>query len=237
MKIDDLRIKARIPWTMASELKPTKRNGPALNGAREAALKFAALRTDEQFMIWEKIWQEVFGENFHHSGLIVPERQAGFDWLIAVPNLTLPCILAVIRERSLFRFELVNVKADAVASFWDPWRVKPRPALAPYLVWVRARFEPDCEFEKKSARDLARLRLNSITLEARILLEILIRELTGETGLLDRKVRTLCSGSRDGKGLVPCVHWNSAFTKPVLQISAWFPTDRSEIVTAREAIT
>ena len=228
-------VKGRMPWNGSPGDESAVRNYHEFCEARKTALKIAQLPTYNQFVIWAEIWRDFFEQDFYSSPMAIPERKTGFDWSVVVPNLSISQILGAIALRGLFKVKTDHVKLENLDNFWEAWEENPRPAHKPYLVWVRPRLESDYEFEGKSVYDLARLRVNGITLGARVMLQILMQTVTRGVAILDRNSWTLCSSSTDKNGIKPAVYWNSA--DEFLQIAAWYPNFRSGLVRTREVVT
>lgn len=76
-----------------------------------------------------------------------------------------------------------------------------------YTVYFKNVQEADEENKNLSANDLKEKGIKSITLEERLALEIEYFKRTGNN--LDIKNITLCEGSHDQNGNVPCVYWHS----------------------------
>jgi len=85
------------------------------------------------------------------------------------------------------------------------------PAKGDYVVKFGKTIEADPELKDKSANTLAKEKVKGITLLERLLLELGYFMTTGNH--LDVENITLCSGSRDSDGDVPCVYWSTVDRK------------------------
>lgn len=85
------------------------------------------------------------------------------------------------------------------------------PRNGSYAVWVKDVREADEEYSNKSADDLKAGNHTGITLLERQLMEAdyFFEKFFEKSGHLDQENVTLCSGSRDRNGLVPCTGWRS----------------------------
>lgn len=148
-------------------------------------------------MEWESLYKEVFGLDKDFSNLQISERKEGFDRLIIVAQgMTPNRIFNKLKE--LMKTWKYSDDLDSITSV--------RKTDQDYAIWVRDRAEADEELKNKSANDLQKEGVNSITLEERLLLEIKYFRETGKH--LDVENITLCAGSRDAGGGVPGVYWD-----------------------------
>lgn len=152
--------------------------------------------TERQLREWQILYREVFGQEKDFSTLRIPERQLGVDRLIVVA--------AGMTPNRIFN------KLKELMPAWKYWDnldsiTSVRKADHDYAIWVRDRDEADEELKNKSANDLRKENVNTITLEERFLLEIKYFRETGKH--LDVENITLCAGSRHPDGGVPHVYW------------------------------
>lgn len=93
--------------------------------------------------------------------------------------------------------------------------------------------EADPDLANKSAEDLEREGIEGITLRERLLLELQYFKETGNH--LDKDSWTLCAGSRNSVGCVPCVHWYPDGGEVYVR---WFCADfRDSYVRSRVAVS
>jgi len=76
-----------------------------------------------------------------------------------------------------------------------------------YAIFVRDGIEPDTDLRNTSANQIAKKKLQTMTLLERLLLELFYFHFTGEH--LDVNGWTICAGSRFSDGNVACVYWYS----------------------------
>lgn len=155
-----------------------------------------AYATEAQLAKWARLYNEEFGITLNVSEIKVPEHKEGFDRLIIVAEgLTPEKIFQAMNKKMPAEENLDNLnEAESV-----------RKADKAYAVWARDRVEADEELKNKSANDLKSEGTNCITLEERLLLEMMYFQETGEH--LDVQNVTLCVGSRYADGSVLFVHW------------------------------
>jgi len=145
---------------------------------------------------WQSLYKELFGLDKDFSNLQIPQQPEGFTRLIVVAQgMTPNRVFNKIKElMSAWKY---TDNLDEVVSI--------RKADRDYAIWVRDRVEADEELKNKSANDLQKENVNSITLEERLLLELKYFRETGK--YLDVQNVTLCAGSRRPGGRVPGVFW------------------------------
>jgi len=147
---------------------------------------------------WQTFYRTYLGKEVDFSGLILPDKQTGFD-----------------RSIILVRGLTMNQVYDACAAAFPCWRYSDDldatvakndrdPQNGTYAIWIRDRVEADVELDDLSANMLAERKIKGITLLERMLFELKYFSETGEH--LDVKTWTLCSGSRDLSDFVPRVH-------------------------------
>ena len=105
---------------------------------------------------------------------------------------------------------------------------------APKKATIRT-FEPNIEADKNlknlSADDLKEKGIDCVTLRERLIMELQYFKETGKH--LDIENITLCAGSRDSDGSVPCVDWRSFYGELYVggdSPSYWFEVLRSRAV-------
>jgi len=80
-----------------------------------------------------------------------------------------------------------------------------------YVVWIRKTVEADPDQKYKSADMLAEEGAKVVTLTEGVLAHLGYFQTTGKH--LDEEGVTLCAGSRDSVGYVPCVYWSAVSRK------------------------
>ena len=182
------------PDTVRLLLKKPKKVGLALLALVPSKDPYAEVRRQ-----WEKFYQKFFGLTVDLSAVRIPDVQADFSRLIIVAQgITLNVAMAACKKR----FPTWQYSDDLDASVIENNRTA---AGGAYAVWFRSRVEADEETKNKSANDLGAEHIKGITLLERILMEL---EYFGRTGQhLDIQNVTLCSGSRNSDGFVPCAYW------------------------------
>ncbi len=150
----------------------------------------------KQLDAWAKLYLEEFGIILGTSEIRIPIHRDGWNRLIVVAQgLTSEKIYQVMNKKmSVWKY---SEDLNGVVSV--------RKTDKAYAVWVRDRVKADEELKNKSANDLKKDGTDCITLEERLLLEMMYLQETGKR--LDTDSLTLCAGSRYANGRVPRVYW------------------------------
>ena len=153
--------------------------------------------TTRQIQFWSKSYKEHFGINLDLSGVKIPERKTGFNWLVIVSQeVSLNQVWEVCRKR--FKcWKYTDSDLESVIQ-----KSERGPTKATVMFWFRDRVEADEETKNLSADQQTE---PSITLIARCLLELKYFSETKKH--LDISNWTLCAGSRYSGGGVPCAYW------------------------------
>ncbi len=176
-----------------------------------------------QLRSWEDFYREVFGFKESFSGIWVPIRQPDFTRLIAVPGeLTAEWIFSMLKKSMPVEKYLDSL--DVVTSA--------RKVTQKYVVLVRDRQEADEEFQNLSPYDLLAKKVNCVTLEERLLLELKYFHETGK--YLDEQNATLCAYSVDPDGYVPVVR---CYGNRSLDIDGVLPSIRADFLRGRQVIS
>ncbi|EKE11448.1 MAG: hypothetical protein ACD_15C00077G0006 [uncultured bacterium] len=149
---------------------------------------------------WQKFYNKVFGESLDFSNIHIPEKP-GDDWwlIILAKGMTPEKLLQKCREK-FGVWKWTNDSLDEIV-------ISDRAAKdVHYAIWVKSNVEADEEFKNISANQLKEQGHNGITLEERLVLELLYFWRTKKH--LDIQNWTLCSGSRYASGNVPSVSWS-----------------------------
>jgi hypothetical protein len=147
---------------------------------------------------WKRFYLDHFGIDMDLSDVKIPAWQKGFDRIIIVAKgLTYSTVINAMRKK--FNVWTYADNLDKAIDKNDRW---PNET---YAIRVRNRVEADEELKNLSADDLAKRNIPGITCLERLLYELKYFSETGEH--LDIKNWTLCSGSRDSDGRVPCVNF------------------------------
>src|SRR3990167_11216429 len=171
-------------------------------------------------------WERFYLKHFSHvdlSGLHVPPKP---DYLcravVIIPGIT------------------NNIVFDACTKAFKTWRytndlntvtdVVQRPS-GPYVVWARDVIEADEDMKNKSAEDIEKAGINTLTLKERMMLELKYFDETGKH--LDIENWTLCTGSRSSGGSVPFANWGDG----KFYVDAYDAGDSHSVLRAREAVS
>ncbi len=184
---------------------------------------------EDQLRSWEEFYHEFFGFKENFSGTWVPVRQPDFSRLIAVPGeLTAEWIFSALKKSMSVEKYLDSL--DVVASA--------RKVTQKYVVLVRDRQEADEEFQNLSPCDLLTKKVNCITLEERLLLELKYFTETRQGGQagkhLDEQNATLCAGSIDLDNCVPVVR---CYGNRLIDIDGVLPSIRADFLRGRQVIS
>src|SRR3989344_5392703 len=148
---------------------------------------------------WSKFYHRYFGIQPDFSGLMIPPRPEGFDFLIVVlKGITSNRIVAAMRQAgiqvSLCTEDLDSIKSD-------------RDSTQTHAIWVRNRQEADEELKNLSANKIQEMGLKTETFLERLLHGFKFWDETHTH--LDLQNWTLCASSRASIGYVPNVHWSA----------------------------
>jgi len=187
--------------------------------------KFDVETYQHMILGWQKFWQAQ-GIEADFSNLQIPKKKAGFDRLLIIPQGMTPQKAYELCANEFKCWKYTGKSLDNVIQHED------RTAKdGAYTVWVRDRVEADEELKNLSANDLAKKKLNGITLTERLAYELKYYSETGQH--LDITKYTLCSGSQYTDGFVPSVCWRDGGVRVF-----WYLLDpRFEYLRARQAVS
>ncbi len=150
--------------------------------------------------VWQKFFKKYFGRTFDLSNLHIPAKPAYLCWAIVVPQgLTSNDVFDACTK-------VFNGKTWRYESDLNTIRDIVKLPDSPYVVWVSAVVEADEKLKNKSAEDIEKEGINTLTLKERMMLELVYFDETGNH--LDINNWTLCAGSRDSDGDVPVCRWS-----------------------------
>lgn len=175
---------------------------------------------------WVEMWNHLDWE-FNASGLFVPAPGNGFNWFIAMPKGMTPNSAFEICEK---RFSSSRYTDDLDQAVTHNDRDARNGA---YIIRVRDRIEADKEFANWSVNKLQKRKINCNTLAERLVLEIAYFLTSGKH--LDNENWTLCAGSRNSVGRVPCVYWSTDERK--LRVYWCSPDNADGDLRARQAVS
>lgn len=144
---------------------------------------------------WEKFYKKFLGWKVNFTHVVIPPKPEGV-WRLLITAKGLTCD-KVYEAWTFPKWKYMNGSIDASV----PKNI--RTASNHYAVWVREGVEPDAEFMGKSTQVSDLNMAVSMTLMERQLLEAKYFDETGNH--LDIIGATLCGGSRNAGGSVPCV--------------------------------
>ncbi len=175
-----------------------------------------------KIQLWVDLYQQEFNVDIRKDieNLYIPKRQKGFNWLIIVHksftamrifNKLMEKFYCVIESKNMYNLEGVKTVVE-------------RPDTRIYAIWAKDRVEADIEHKFKSAVQIKKEDINSITLEERLLLELWYYRKNSRLGServlkqssrptknhLDLDKETLCAGSRVFNDTVPFVRWDDS---------------------------
>lgn len=174
---------------------------------------------------WTQFYREVFGMEVNLAGVVIPEGQPGFGWVVMIAqNLSLNQAWEVCKRLFPCNSYIGDGLDRAVPT-------NDRTSGAAYARRFRNRVEADKENKNMSANSLAKQAVQGITLLERIVLELWYFWKTGG-GHLDLVNLTLCTGSRDSDGRVPRADWSDSRFR-----LRWCPPDHAhDDIRARSAV-
>lgn len=156
--------------------------------------------TNDWLADWQKFYNDVFGLELDFSEVRIPEKKDGFDRLIVVACGMTPQRLF---DKCQEMFPSLKYTDKNLDEFIKSDRTVQN---GHYAIWVRDRIEADEENRNLSANDLKERGGDEETLEERELHELKFFKETGRH--LDLQNWTLCTGSRNSFGSVPCANCN-----------------------------
>ncbi len=160
-----------------------------------------------QLKVWVKFYGTFFPGELSACGgpgviwsVSVPEERSDFErLLVVIPGITAERVY----DECAKHFKCGRYTADLDKSV----TVNDRSASSgAYAAWVRARIEADEELQNLSANDMPTHSRKGITLLERLVLEL--QQWSENDKHLDIVNITLCAGSRDADGCVPCAYWD-----------------------------
>lgn len=151
--------------------------------------------------MWKRIYKKHFRMKLNFADLHIPECPGAVSdyWLVIVAKGMLPEKIFLACKKAFDAWKWTDKNFDEIVK-------SVRNAKGgSYAIWVRANVEADEEFKNLSANQLEECGHKGITLEERMLLEIMYFEQTGKH--LDIQNITLCAGSQYSVGFIPRVGW------------------------------
>lgn len=198
---------------------------------RKAKAKASLTGSDkDQLQEWAGIYRKIFDIKIDPDTIVLPAHKEDFDWLIVVAQgLTSKTIFNKLKELM------------PCYSYWNNLNViqSERKADKTYAVRVRPNVEADPDLKNLSYNDVQEKKLNTLTLEERLLLELKHflqnkDKKNDNQKHLDIRNWTLCAASRDERsGEVPCVYWDDG----KLCVYWCDPVDRFGSLRPREAVS
>ncbi len=228
--IEAVREGNRDPMSVAAVLQEIKNHADFAGNLGLTSLVTERVANDlEALTQWQLLYREVFDIELDVSLIAMPKACCpGFGRLIVVAEGMTP---NRIFEAMGKLFPSWRYTDDLDASL-DPERAK-RKASRAYAIRCRGRIEADEELKNRSADDLDRDGVNTMTLEERLLYEIIYFRETGRH--LDQECITICSGSRFRYGRVPRVSWYPRAGEAYVR---WCnPGDRGDAIRARAVVS
>lgn len=197
--VGDASVLAGVLQDQLRQLRDGSLSLEALNGfvAHRQIRRFKLGETaDSAFKDARAQWEGEYACDL--SDALIPEPQEGFDWLLIVRKGLWP-------NEAYDRLGRLKVPTSRYTDDLDSIMSVREPFDRSYGIWLRTGQEADAEFRNKSYNDLLR-KVNGITVTERLVAE---RDWFKKTngGHLDEKSWTLCTGSCDSGGRVPCVCW------------------------------
>ena len=155
-----------------------------------------------QLISWRSFYRAYFGIELDLSSVKILNHQQGFNRLIVVfQGLTLNQVCDMCQKY----FGCACYTRDLTVEYKDR---NDREPMQTYAVWIRNRKEADVELRWLSANQLKDRKIQGITLLERLLYGLKYFSETGRHP--DIQNWTLCIGSQNSEGNVPCVGWENA---------------------------
>ncbi|MFH1859076.1 MAG: hypothetical protein ABIJ80_02335, partial [Patescibacteria group bacterium] len=174
-------------------------------------------------------------QNFYHSLSIdcdlsdirIPDDPGGFDRVIIMAQGITPQAVFDLCQKEFKCWKWTDKNLDEIITSDRTTKD------STYAIRIRNSVEADKELKNLSANQLKEQNIPGITLEERLIYEIKFFKETGKH--LDIKNVTLCSGSRDAGGDVPCVDWLPFFGK--MRVYWCYPDHRHGGRRSRQAVS
>jgi hypothetical protein len=200
-EIQTTQLQGIPPLSFADADNILSHKGSFMDDIRAVYAKYSVeWQTNKSLMEWFHFYKEHFGLELNFTGLNILERHEGFDRLIVVAQ-GVTIQQAYDRCKKLFGvWKYTDKDLDSAIPTNDR-----DPKNGTYAIWVRDTVEADEQFKNKSANDLKSEQHVGITVLERLIYELKYFKETGKH--LDIDNWTLCSGSRNAGGGVPCVRW------------------------------
>ena len=146
---------------------------------------------------WQNFYKKYFELEFDFSEVEIPDYSLGFDQIIIPMGLTIEQVLEVIKKK---------LKVDCPKGLSDQDIVSnDRNAKnGHYAFCLQRRSEIDKKNKDLFPKEQTKSQIFDCTLLEKLLMIICYQE-TGRQ--LDVDIITICSGSRNANGYVPCVDW------------------------------
>ncbi len=179
---------------------PQGSKGELLKKWRKVLSEISANPYAEAVLGWEEFYFKHFQKMCDFSQLIIPDCP-GENWrLLIIADLLLEQLYAKMKELfACWRWSDKNF--DEFVS-----RNERDAKNGPYAIWVRNGIEADEKYKNISANKIEEIGVTTETLAERFIHELKFFDETGKH--LDIENVTLCSGSRDSDGNVPCVSFH-----------------------------
>lgn len=174
---------------------------------------------------WGRFYRDEFSLELDLSSVTAPDNPGDFDRLVVVAQgITIAQVIAVCRKH----FKVWVYREDLDAAVTENERIAENDH---YAIRVRDVIEADEELKNLSANNIKERGIATETLLERLLHELKSFKETGDH--LDRKMITLCAGSRFSDGDVPHVLWYGSG-----MFVYWFdPDDADDGLRARQAVS
>lgn len=168
---------------------------------RRGIISISAIDFSLWFSKWERFYKKIYGRKYDFSGIPIPQADNIFAWPVFMAgDIPAEDWLSSGKDRLPF-WKYTGKKLDDVLdlSFGrDDWDRQ-------YIARFKANEEADEDLKNISAIKITEMGINTATVKERLALGRFLywdRKL-----ILDRRMITFCTGSRDSGGGVPGVSW------------------------------
>ncbi len=181
----------------------------------------------EMVASWEAFFCYGYNLKADFSGAKIPKKRPGFEYLIAVPIITMNRIYEVSLAPGQIPSWRYTKDLDKAITVND----RDPNVVGPYFVWIRGGAEADEELKNKSADMLKAEGIQTVTTREQMLFR---HKYFLDTGVhVDKKTWTLHGGSRHSDGHVPRSDWDGGQAK-----LGWdYSNDRDEYLRGREVVS
>lgn len=240
--VNKLGGEERVKRFQSGELVLVERSVLTASGSSEnggiSPYVYSVLNPEAFIADWREFYCQVHSMKADPSGLMkrLPPLTPGFNWGVWVLKGTTPQRAYEMCQSMFSCWKWCGDRSlDDVVDFTKEARTASKRQ---YVAWCKDRVESDDELKDTSALQIAKRRINTMTLtEVELLHQWFYWKSGGKSGggHLDIKNWTLCPASRFFDGYAPSVDWGGGYGR--LRVGGFLPGDCFSIIRSREAVS